>query len=240
MKVLVLGATGTTGRLVVKQLIKRNVKAKIVVRDAKKLPSEIINNNLIESIVGSIYDFEQSQYFDLIKDCDAVISCLGHNITFKGMFGKPRMLVTRCIRKVCDAIQENKNGKVKVILMSTTANQNRKVNEKYSFKDRFVLSVMELLLPPHKDNVKAAASLSQYIGENNSCIEWIAVRPDTLINEEKESEYEILESPKRSPVFDAEKTSRINVAHFMTELILNKELWDKWKYKMPVIYNAEI
>ena len=75
------------------------------------------------------------------------------------------------------------------------------------------------------------------VGENNSKIEWIAVRPDTLINKENESEYEIFASIKRSPVFDAGKTSRINVAHFMVELLLNKTLWEKWKFKMPVIYN---
>ncbi len=120
--------------------------------------------------------------------------------------------------------------------MNTTANMNRKLQENYSSKDRFVLSLLQLLLPPHKDNVEAASYLSNVIGENNSTIEWVAVRPDTLINEEKVSEYEIVESIKRSPVFDAGKTSRINVAHFMVELLLNEKLWNTWKFRMPVIY----
>lgn len=55
----------------------------------------------------------------------------------------------------------------------------------------------------------------------------------------KVSAYEIIESPKRSPVFDAGKTSRINVAHFIIELLLNEDWWDLWKFKMPVIYNKE-
>ena len=101
-----------------------------------------------------------------------------------------------------------------------------------------VLFFLGFVLPPHKDNVEAARYLSNTIGENNSKIEWTAVRPDTLIDGEKESDYEIFESPKRSPVFDAGKTSRINVSHFMVELLLNEELWEKWIYKMPVIYNA--
>jgi hypothetical protein len=100
-----------------------------------------------------------------------------------------------------------------------------------------VLSLLNILLPPQKDNVQAARYLSHNIGENNSKIEWIAVRPDTLINEEKVSEYEIVESPKRSPVFDTGKTSRINVSHFMIEFLFNNELWNMWKFKMPVIYN---
>ena len=238
MKVLVLGATGATGKLVVQQLIKRNIEVRIVVRDPQKVSGDLININLLEFIVGSISVFNRSQYYDLVKDCNAVISCLGHNITFRGLFGKPRLLVTYCMMNVCEAIQESKKDKTKVILMNTTANRNKNVNEKYTLKDRIVLSLLSVMLPPQRDNVKAAEYLLNTFLESNSCIEWSAVRPDTLISEEKVTEYEIMESPKRSPVFDAGKTSRINAAHFMVELIANEELWNKWKYKMPVIYNS--
>lgn len=238
MKVLVLGATGATGKLVVQQLIKRNIEVRIVVRDPQKVSGDLININLLEFIVGSISVFNRSQYYDLVKDCNAVISCLGHNITFRGLFGKPRLLVTNCMMNICGAIQKSKKDKTKVILMNTTANRNKNVNEKYTLKDRIVLSLLSIILPPHKDNVKAAEHLINRIGENNSYIEWTAIRPDTLINEERITEYEIMESPKRSPVFNAGKSSRINVAHFMIELLLNKELWNKWKFKMPVIYNS--
>lgn len=79
--------------------------------------------------------------------------------------------------------------------------------------------------------------MTNVIGENNSKIEWIAVRPDTLINEEKVSDYNIFESIQRSPVSNAGKTSRINVAQFIVELLHNNELWNVWKFRMPVIYN---
>ncbi|MDP1817242.1 MAG: SDR family oxidoreductase [Leadbetterella sp.] len=239
MKVLVLGATGATGRLVVQQLINRNIEVKIVVRKTNDVIRNFIVNGQLECLVGNIFEYEGSKMVELLGDCNAVISCLGHNITFKGMFGKPRMLVTNCIKHACEAIEKSKKNKIKVILMNTTANINRKITEKYSLKDRIVLSLFRYLLPPQKDNEEAANYLSNTIGENNSRIEWTAVRPDTLINEEKESAFEIFESPKQSPVFNAGKTSRINVAHFMTELLLNEELWNKWKYKMPVIYNTE-
>ena len=29
----------------------------------------------------------------------------------------------------------------------------------------------------------------------------------------------------------------INVDHFMADLIINDDVWNKWKGKMPVIYN---
>lgn len=239
MKVLVLGATGATGRLVVQQLIDRNIESKIVVRRVTGELKEMITNGQLECIIGSISEFGRNDFENILGDCEAVISCLGHNLSLKGILGKPRLLVTDCIKNICDAVVRKNNGKVKVILMNTTANRNIRTNEIYSLRDRAVLSILSIVLPPHKDNVRAATYLSQNIGGNNSCIEWIVVRPDTLIDEKEVGEYEIIESPKRSPVFDSGKTSRINVAHFMVELLLNEKLWKTWKYKMPVIYNNE-
>lgn len=240
MKVLILGATGATGSLVVRQMIKRNIEIKIVVRSVEKVPADISDNNLVECIAGNIAEFDKEKNINLVKDCDAVISCLGHNVSFKGLFCKPRMLVAGSVKNICEAINESKTNKVKLILMNTTANSNKKLNEKYSLADRIVLSLLYLFLPPHRDNVKAAEYLAETIGESNNKIEWIAVRPDGLINEETESEYEICDSIKRSPVSNAGKTSRINVSHFMAELLSDEDLWEKWKFRMPVIYNLEI
>lgn len=237
MKVLVLGATGATGNLVVGQLINQNVNVKAVIRSGSNKLDELLNGDYLETIVGNISEFDLSKNIELINDCDAIVCCLGHNISLKGLFGKPRMLVSDSIKNICNAIERSKKEKVKLILMSTTAFINKKIKENYSSKDQIVLSLLTLLLPPQKDNVEAAKFLSLDIGKNNSKIEWISVRPDTLINEEQESKYEIWDSPKRSPVFDAGKTSRINVANFMVELLLNEDWWHLWKFKMPVIYN---
>lgn len=238
MKVLVLGATGATGRLVVNQLVNRNVEVKAVIRKDNSVLKDMGNHKLLECIAGNLSEFDMNKNIELINDCDSVVSCLGHNISLKGLFGKPRMLVTNCIRNICEAIDRTRKDKVKVILMNTTANRNRKIRENYSFADRIVLSLLTLLLPPQKNNVEAAKYLSNKNGETNSKIEWIVIRPDTLINEDKKSEYEILESPKQSSVFNAGKTSRINVSHFMIDMLFNEEFWKKWKSRMPVIYNT--
>jgi len=57
MKVLVLGASGATGRLVVQQLLSRNTGVKIVVRDIKKVPGDYLNNEFLEYVVGNISEF---------------------------------------------------------------------------------------------------------------------------------------------------------------------------------------
>ena len=74
------------------------------------------------------------------------------------------------------------------------------------------------------------------MGRNNKHIEWCIVRPDTLINADV-SPYDIKESPLTG-IVDGCPTTRSNVAHFMTELIENEELWSTWKFRMPVIMNS--
>ena len=58
-----------------------------------------------------------------------------------------------------------------------------------------------------------------------------------MIDESDVTEYEVHPSPIRSAIFDAGITSRINVGHFMAELITDSDTWSKWKGQMPVIYN---
>jgi len=93
-----------------------------------------------------------------------------------------------------------------------------------------------LLLPPHVDNEQAAEYLRTVIAQDDGVIEWVAVRPDGLINESEVTDYSIHPSPTRSAIFDAGKVSRINVGHFIAELITNDFTWETWKGKMPVIY----
>ena len=237
MKVLVLGASGATGKLVVMQLIKRQINIRVVVREGAILSAEILDNPLVEIERGNITEFNDSEMISLLQDCNAIVSCLGHNITIRGMFGKPRNLVFDTIRNISEIVKEKADKKVKLILMSTTGYTNTITGEKNSLGERIILSILKLLLPPHRDNVKAANYLHEEIGKDNEKIEWIAVRPDTLFNEDNKSTYEVYESPVRSPVFNAGTTSRINVSHFMADLLINERLWREWQFKMPVVYN---
>lgn len=121
--------------------------------------------------------------------------------------------------------------------MNTTANRNRDLNEPISVGERIVIGLLRLFLPPHPDNEKAADYLRVIVGQNNPYIEWVAVRPDALFNEEIVSEYSMHKSPTRSPIFNSGRTSRINVANLISRLIIDESLWIQWKGQMPVIYN---
>ncbi len=71
----------------------------------------------------------------------------------------------------------------------------------------------------------------------NEMVEWVAVRPGSLINDDAESAYEVYDSLVRSSIFNDGKTSRINVSHFIAELANDNKNWTEWKYKTPVLYN---
>jgi hypothetical protein len=159
-------------------------------------------------------------------------------MSFKGLYGSPRRLVTDATRRLCDAIKANKPEETtKFVLMNTAGNSNRDLHEPISLGQKCVIGLLRLLLPPHVDNEKAADYLRSKIGQHDEAIEWAAVRPDNLIDEEQVTEYEVHPSPIRSAIFDAGLTSRINVGYFMAELVTDDDTWNKWKGQMPVIYN---
>ncbi|MDO6472790.1 NAD(P)-dependent oxidoreductase [Maribacter sp. 1_MG-2023] len=239
MTVLVVGASGATGSQLVTQLLLQQHSVKVVVRSPDKLPESWKKNDSLQIITASILALTDDEMQNLVSDCHAVASCLGHNLTLKGMYGQPRKLVTDATKRICNAVKANRlHTPTKFVLMNTTGNRNRDIHEPISFAQKCVIGLLRLLLPPHVDNEKAADYLRAQIGQNNSAIEWVAVRPDELINEDQVSEYEIFTSPTRSAIFNAGKVSRINVAHFMASLINDTNLWSKWKEQMPVIYSS--
>lgn len=238
MNILIVGATGATGRLLTEELLNRGQIVKVIVRSPDKLPTALKNHQNLSVIQASVLDLSDAELTQHVKGCAAVASCLGHNMTFKGLFGHPRKLVTDATRRLCEAIGANDPGKpVKFVLMNTTGNRNRDLDEPIPFSQKFVVGLLRLLLPPHRDNEQAADYLRSQIGQNDKLIGWAAVRPDNLIDEDEVTAYDVHPSPIRSAIFDPGQTSRINVAHFMAELITADDIWQKWQGQMPVIYN---
>jgi hypothetical protein len=238
MTILVVGASGATGRQLIEQLLIQGHTIKAVVRTPEKLPESWQSNERIKIIPASLLDLSDKKMMELTLDCHAIASCLGHTMSWKGIYGQPRQLVTDATRRLCNAIEANKpESPVKFVLMNTTGNRNRDLNESISFAQKCIIGLLRLLLPPHVDNERAADYLRTQVGQNNQFIEWTAVRPDGLIDDDVVTEYDTHRSPTRSAIFNAGKVSRINVGHFMASLINDGHLWNKWKGQMPVIYS---
>ena len=237
MDILIVGATGKTGRLLVEHLLAKNHNVRVIVRSTRSLPAEVLENSNTTVIKASVLDLTDEQMAEHVKDCDAVVSCLGHVANFKGIFGKPRGLCTDATRRLCRSIEVNMPPKAtKFILMNTVAIKNSDLGERRTWLERGLLTILRYILPPHRDNETAAEHLRIAVGKENKHVEWCSVRPDSLIDADV-SRYDIEESPVTG-IFSGRPTSRSNVARFMTELIVNAELWSTWKFRMPVIMNS--
>jgi nucleoside-diphosphate-sugar epimerase len=243
---LVVGANGATGRLVVEQLLAEEEAVKVIIRSKKRfyegLPDSLKHNKQLVVTEANLLNLSDQQLADQVNGCHAVISCLGHNLTWKGVYGHPRRLVTHATQRLCRAIETSSaatNDKpTKFILMNTTGNQNKQAGEQISIPQALIICLIRALVPPHADNENAARYLQCCCNDQTNTIEWVTVRPDSLIDESSVTNYEVYPSPICSAIFDSGKSSRINVAHFMSQLVCNNEIWKTWKYQMPVIYNT--
>ncbi len=239
MSVLVVGASGATGRLLVEQLLDQGESVKAIVRSTKSLPERLTNDDRLIITQASFLDMTDEEVEAHVHGCHAVASCLGHNLSFKGIFGHPRRLVTDSVKRLCKAIEKTDSAvPVKFVLMNTTGNRNKHEGEKVTLKHKIVVGMLRCLLPPHADNEDAADFLQSRYAASENIVEWAAVRPDALIDEKLITSYNVFASPIRDPIFDSGKTSRVNVAEFMAKLIVNDEIWKKWQGQMPVVYNA--
>jgi len=235
---LIVGATGSTGRLLVKQLMNRGQNVRVIVRSPHKLPEGVKEADGFSMIHATILDLSDAEMARYVEGCDAVASCLGHPMTLKGIWGAPRRLVTEATQRLCGAIRANEpESPTKFVLMNTAGYRNPDQNEQISFSQKSVLGLLRVMVPPHADNEMAADYLRTRIGQDDGTVEWAVVRPDDLTDEDRVTEYEVHPSPIRSAIFDAGVTSRINVAHFMADLITDDAVWNRWEGQMPVVYN---
>ncbi|MFA6166930.1 MAG: NAD(P)-binding oxidoreductase [Gemmatimonadaceae bacterium] len=236
--VLLVGATGRTGRRVLTQLLDAGAKVRVIVRSAARLPVVAVDHANLTVLEADLLSLGDDDLQRQVRGCDAVISCLGHVISLKGVFGPPRDLVARATARLCRAIQSLRPAApVRFILMSSVsvfrpgaADARRGAHEK-----AFLWTLCRIL-PPASDNQCAADFLCQDVGTADSHVQWVAVRPDTLLDGEV-TEYALHEGLVTG-LFKPANTNMANVAHFMCALATDATLFDAWKGKLPVIINA--
>jgi len=231
----VVGGTGATGRLLVRALVERGRRALVIARNPQNLPADLREHGAVSVVAGTVLAMSEQQLVDLVSGCDSIASCLGHSLSAKGMFGPPRRLVRDTLRCLCEAAE----APTRVVLMSSAGCRDRTIGERVSLAQRAVVAAIRTLVPPHADNEAAMSYLQRDVGAEDGSIRWVIVRPDGLTNEEAVTRSSVHPSPTRSAIFNAGKTSRINVAGFMARLLCEDEAWAEWRGRAPVIYNDE-
>src|SRR5690606_14505085 len=109
--------------------------------------------------VGAIATMGSEEIGTCTEGCDAIVSCLGHTMSFKGIWGRPRRLVTDAVRALHQAVQaDTRVERVRFVLMNTAGN--RMGSETISGMHSLVLGLIRALVPPHADNEEAASYLA--------------------------------------------------------------------------------
>jgi len=220
------------------QLLNRGVTVRAIVRTREKLPPGVAGNPNLTVVEASLLSLADEELQRHLRGCDAVVSCLGHSLSLRGIFGPPRDLVTRATTRLCRGVEAlQPPSPVKFILMSSVSvNRPGGLDTRRGALERAFLQILCGVLPPARDNQGAADFLAEKIGPSNAFVQWSVVRPDSLLEGEV-SEYALHEGLVNS-LFAPGSTNRASVAHFMCELVTDSRTWARWKARLPVIVNA--
>jgi len=195
MKILLFGATGTTGKLILEYLLHNNQEVTCFVRNPDKLS---IKNTLLTVVKGSVLD--QAAIEQALHGKELVISALGKKPTWSDT---SMSQATDCIVQAME-----KTGTKRMIMISTLGIKETKGMMGFFFT--YVLQSV-LLKNNFSEKEKQEAILQ------NSNINWIAVRPSLLTNGTRTGKYKegFPAGEKINP-----KISRADVADFIVKNVL--------------------
>jgi uncharacterized protein YbjT (DUF2867 family) len=237
--VLILGATGRTGSQTLTQLLQRHIAVRAIVRSADRLPAGVADDPLLEVVEADVLAMPLGDLVEALDGCDTVISCLGHTISARGLFGAPHLLVEGAIRRVHEALEVRPPAApVRLVLMSiVSVNLPQHADTRRRRGERAYLGGLGVILPPVRDNQGAADFLAHEVGPTNPRLRWVAVRPDTLVKGDV-AEYALHDTLIAS-IFKPDHTRMSQVAHFMCELVADDTTWQRWAGRMPVIVDTQ-
>ena len=285
--VLLFGATGGCGSQVLTRLLGRGVLVTAVVRSAERLSDDSTSHDNLTVVVfpnghlatttttetttrnddGNANDFTR-RLDRYVRECECVVSCLGHNLTLKGMFGRPRQLCVETVRQVCDAVARQKGGRkdiasseeeqkkedenantntnnepLRLIVVSTEGvSRFDGADPKRGALERALLKALYVLLPPMKDNVEVVRFLHELKETNETSTPSHRVVEFCAVRPSDMRDGE--ESPHeahaelQNGLFDAGNTTRANVGAFIADLVTKPETWARWRNAFPHLLDS--
>jgi len=163
MKILVFGASGLTGTMVVDLALKRGDQVLVLTRDASKFSHRHPNLQVMQGSASSMQDIENA-----LEGVDAVIHCLG--IGGKG-HGASTPVVSDSVKATLDAMK--KKGVRRIVCMSNVGAGNSGT----WFYNRVVLPVfLSWLNPIIEDKNRMEAALK------SSSVDWVSVRLPNIVS----------------------------------------------------------
>ncbi len=215
MKILIIGATGRTGRLVVEETLKQGYDLNVLVRDKNKIP---FNSKSIK-----VYQGTPARRTDLaaaMQGCDLIISALGIARASDAPWSKlitPENFISESMKNViAEAGQQNLK---RLITISAWGVGETKKEIPFWLKWLINHTNLRPIYAEHESQEKLLA---------NSNLNWTAVRPVALNDSKKIKTLKVSFNnfPKPSLYI-----SRQSVAKFMVDIVKS----DKYDMNSPTI-----
>lgn len=205
-RVLIFGATGKTGLLLIKRCLEEGYTVSVFARTPKKL------NNFGDSIKLFIGDVRNFQAVDkAVKDQDVILIALGV------MPWQVDAILSQGATNIVKAMQRNKIKRI-ICLTGAALTENQ---QQLPLLWRIVRR-MPLMRGMYDDKQKQEEIIKA------SALEWTLVRPVNLVNGPGTKKYQVGETLKLKT---NSTISRVDVAEFMVLQIES----NRWLYKGPVL-----
>jgi putative NADH-flavin reductase len=215
MHILILGATGRTGRLLVKEALKRGHHVSVVVghKSSLKCNAELVD--IHEGTPLNIYTLANA-----MRDCEAIMSTLNISRISDFPWSKLRTskdFLSSSIQNVLTTAKEQHINRIIV----TTAWGVAETRKDMPFWFRWLVDNSNIKYA-YRDHARQEEMLKL------SGTKWTIIRPVGLTDSEKNRKVKVTLHNSRKPSFTI---SRRNVAHFMLD-VLEKDLYIR---ECPVI-----
>jgi putative NADH-flavin reductase len=203
-KVLVFGASGKTGKLIVRKLLKEGLSVIAFVRNPAKMSSFPQQN--LSIVKGDIKDYDSVQI--AVKDCSIVVSALGN------MKLMPNTIISDGVTNIIKAMKQH--GKSKLLFMSSLG-----VGDS---KGQLGLIYNFIYLPTFLRNVFKDKERQEKI-IHESGLDWTVIRPAAFIPFPLPIRYRVCVAPKRPRLLPI--MSRHHVADFIVKECNQQEFVQK-------------
>jgi uncharacterized protein YbjT (DUF2867 family) len=207
MKVLVLGATGGTGRLIVHDALEKGHSVVAMVRSKASAP-DLLGADIIE---GDVRDVDA--LMRALEGCDAVVSSLGTGLS---PFNEVSLL-TEATHALIPAMK--RSGVRRMVCISALGVGDSRGHGGFVF-DRLFMPL--LLRHAYKDKGRQEAAIRA------SSLDWVIVRPAMLTNDPAR---ESLRAIADLAGVNGGKVARADVARFVVEQLAT----NTWLKKTPVL-----
>jgi putative NADH-flavin reductase len=218
MKILILGATGRTGRLIVEEALKQGYELNVLVRDKNKLS---FNSKSVKVYQGT--PVHQTDLAAAMQGCDVVISALSIARASDAPWSKlitPENLITESMKNVIT--EADKQNLKRLITISAWGAGETKKDVPFWFRWLIDYTKIRFAYAEHESQEKLLAA---------SNLNWTAVRPVALSDSKKKKTLKVSFDNLPKPSLSI---SRQSVAKFMVDIVKS----DKYDRKSPTISEA--